>query len=259
MAFTLSHAIVAPLIYRVTKGYLPMASLAIGAMAPDIAGQLTHQREFAHTFTGLFTLDLLFGIIVCLLWYNLYRPCVYYWCHRKIKTYRKSGFDLMFYTLVGLILGEITHLLWDSFTHDEDPIFLSQAVLEHPIQIPFSNMQMKLDLFLQYSTSIIALPFLYFLIRPFLKSQKNNSSDYSYRMLIKVWSISTLFSLIYASCHTNQFLPFLHGDIYFFFRGLYIQLAFGFMFMFSLFCLYCHWQNKDQLQNLACDDAHNKA
>ena len=75
MPFTLSHAVLAPPIAKITRYKLPIGALAIGCMTPDLVRLFTDENvTISHEWAGLIIPDLLLGLIFCVLWYVLYRP-----------------------------------------------------------------------------------------------------------------------------------------------------------------------------------------
>lgn len=246
MAFTLSHAVIAPLLYPVFRKSIPMASLAMGAMSPDLAGEIFNARDFAHSYTGLISIDLWVGLIGCLLWYTIYRPCVYAGLNREILPRERTWFDLVFYSVFGVLIGIFTHFLWDSFTHsDQDLLFaknlLSAEFLWQPVQLPWLSKPLPLHLFMQYFTSLVTLPFLYFVIRPVLLAPKrtlNISKGLSYPMiLVSIFLLSLLAAVINLWMHEEVLIKLSHRNTYFFVRTIFIEFSLGFMAVFSVLCL----------------------
>ncbi|MGO3383513.1 MAG: DUF4184 family protein, partial [Acinetobacter guillouiae] len=78
MPFTLSHAVLAPPLSKLSGNRLPIAALAIGTMTPDLYRVLVKNEIYLnHQFKGIIYPDLLVGLLFCLLWYSLYRPLLF--------------------------------------------------------------------------------------------------------------------------------------------------------------------------------------
>ena len=126
MPFTPSH-IAAILPFARTP--LPPAALAIGAMMPDLFYYvpLDVPRGFTHSWLGVVTVDLGFGLALFFLWEFVFRaPVVDFapgWVRSRMSTrYRMpttlTALGIFAALLVGAVLiGSATHLVWDSLTH----------------------------------------------------------------------------------------------------------------------------------------------
>ncbi|WP_151731170.1 DUF4184 family protein, partial [Acinetobacter seifertii] len=78
MPFTISHAVIAPPIAKLSRNTLPIAALAIGSMTPDLYRLFTVQSSMlTHQWKGLLYPNLALGLLFCAIWYVLYRPAVY--------------------------------------------------------------------------------------------------------------------------------------------------------------------------------------
>jgi hypothetical protein len=126
MPFTPSH--VAAVLPFARTPLLP-AGLAIGAMMPDLFYYVPIDipRSFAHSWLGVVTVDLAFGIALFLAWQLVFRAPVFdffpEWVRARIKARDRMPRALpTILTFAGLLiasllLGSTTHVLWDSFTH----------------------------------------------------------------------------------------------------------------------------------------------
>lgn len=124
MPFTLSHpAAVLPL----SRTRLVFSALVAGAMAPDAGYFLTFSSQHAesHTFKALFTFCLPVGFLLLLLFQKLLkRPLLallpashqerLYPSAQRFRFGPARRFGLI---LLSLLIGSMTHLFWDSFTH----------------------------------------------------------------------------------------------------------------------------------------------
>ncbi len=133
MPFTLSHpAAILPLAARFPR-LLSCSALAIGSMLPDLVYFLPQQpvtRHDSHTLSWLCQSGLPAGLLLYLLWHAVLRqpllamlPCA---LGRKLAACaarrQAARATLHWYwrialLLPALLLGGLTHLLWDNFTH----------------------------------------------------------------------------------------------------------------------------------------------
>jgi len=122
MPFTASHAaIVLPFL----RTPLLPAALVVGSMAPDLPYFVpfdTH-RELTHTLLGVVTIDLGIGLFVLALWWSLLRAPVLdlapTWLSERMprRTPRTNKVAFAALVVASLVIGSVTHLVWDSFTH----------------------------------------------------------------------------------------------------------------------------------------------
>ncbi|MFF9364778.1 DUF4184 family protein [Streptomyces griseoluteus] len=137
MPFTLSHAAaVLPAVRRDGTGRGPLvpAVLVAGSFAPDLtyyaAGVRPEAMEFGaftHSFTGVLTVDVLISWALVALWLLVREPLVALlpgpWQPRPAALLRcgaprarvRAGAAVWWY--VSAVLGGVTHVVWDAFTH----------------------------------------------------------------------------------------------------------------------------------------------
>ncbi|HLQ08239.1 MAG TPA: DUF4184 family protein [Steroidobacteraceae bacterium] len=141
MPFTLAHpAAILPL--RGLK-YLRTTPLIIGAMTPDlpyyVPARFAHFGPETHSLTGAFTTCLVLGYAALGCVYLLRRPLTALLSARARWLYLTalapfSGRPLEWaLAAVSIILGVWTHLLWDSFTHNDGWIVRRVAFLSAPV------------------------------------------------------------------------------------------------------------------------------
>src|SRR5262245_19762691 len=123
MPFTASHAAAVLPIHRWTRHKLPLTALMIGSMAPDFGYFFFHEasRAITHSVTGLFTFSLPAGLAAWFLYVAILEKATITLLPDRWHT-RFAHTDAITPALVGraavaILLGAVTHLLWDSFTH----------------------------------------------------------------------------------------------------------------------------------------------
>jgi hypothetical protein len=120
--FTVSHvAAVLPMVGRTDR--LPAAALVIGSMAPDYPWFLTGGRTagLSHSPVGVVTVDLAVGLLAVVVWRLLVQAPLRDLVPRLLgeRLPRSPGVlaaDLPWLAL-GVVVGTLTHVVWDSFTH----------------------------------------------------------------------------------------------------------------------------------------------
>jgi hypothetical protein len=159
MPFTPSHvAAVLPF----TRGRAFPAALVIGSMAPDLFFYvpLPIPRDFTHSWAGVFTVDLVFGVLLFLLWRVVFREPVTDFLPLRIRRrlatvswrrLRAPGESRVRFAslLVGsLLIGTMTHIAWDSFTHLGWPVIVLPALQAQLGPLPLYT-------WLQYASSLV--------------------------------------------------------------------------------------------------------
>jgi hypothetical protein len=141
--FTISHTAAVILLNR--KGLITSA-LVIGSMIPDLA-YFVHlegfNRDWGHSIQGLFTFCLPVGLVVLLVFQKfLKRPlfALLPLSHQQrllpfLQYFPFKSWRIMIRSLLSLGIGTLSHLAWDSFTHDdgfivENVTALRQIILE---------------------------------------------------------------------------------------------------------------------------------
>ena len=121
MPFTVSHAAAVLPLHRFTR--LPLTALMVGSMAPDFGYFFSAEasRALTHSFTGLFIFSLPMGLFIWLFYVAFLEKATITLLSDRWHT-RFAHTDAITLKLVGraavaILLGAITHLLWDAFTH----------------------------------------------------------------------------------------------------------------------------------------------
>ena len=162
MPFTLSHAVLAPPLAKLSGQRLPIAALAIGCMLPDLHRLFTlRQDPTPHLWSALFYPNLFLGLMFCALWYLVYRPALYRFVgiHHPLNLNTiKSTLGFVCGLILALLIGNATHLIWDGLTHHDFRSFAFQDFLAQSVQ--WGAQTYPMHRILQISSSILALPFL---------------------------------------------------------------------------------------------------
>ncbi|MFM6905972.1 MAG: DUF4184 family protein [Acinetobacter tjernbergiae] len=178
MPFTLSHAVLAPPLSKLSKGHLPIAALAIGCMTPDLYRLFTQANiALTHQWSGLLFPNLPIGLFFCLLWYFIYRPVSYRFLGLKDPLQINSFDDVVAFSLMNcfaIMLGAATHLIWDGLTHLDFRTFAFRDFLAQ--EIALFGFHYPLHFILQISSSILALPFIFRMCKSYYTQHKQKSS-----------------------------------------------------------------------------------
>jgi hypothetical protein len=123
MPFTISHAAA---VLPLRKLRLPLAAMMIGSMAPDfpyfLPGDLS--RANTHDLEGIFLFCLPMGLAAWLFFIHLLeRPSIELlpepWRLRIPHSDSSFRFKSLALASLGIIVGGLTHIAWDAFTHGD--------------------------------------------------------------------------------------------------------------------------------------------
>ncbi|SEM01821.1 DUF4184 family protein [Acinetobacter sp. DSM 11652] len=237
MPFTISHAVLAPILHKASEGTLPISALAIGCMVPDLFRLFTDEHiQISHQWSALLYPNLLMGMAFCLLWYALLRPTFFRWVGiynpLKLLNFRSV---LQFFLLINisLILGISSHILWDGLTHVDYRTFAFHDLLAK--QINLFGQHYPLHRILQVGTSIIVLPFILWFAKQYFCT---------YRQPFRVTRSITIFAVVsvlisilgglfgfihfnsnYNTAILNDLYGYIGFSINYFFRGFLLTFA----------------------------------
>jgi hypothetical protein len=141
MPFTPAHvAAVLPVVGRERPRWVVPAALVVGSMVPDVLYfvPLGDYRAVSHSLRGLVTLDLLLGLVLTGLWRVAAAPVLRDLAPRAVRERVPvpRGLDRRewSWSVPCVLLGGLTHLLWDSFTHSDGwAVHRWPQVLEHEL------------------------------------------------------------------------------------------------------------------------------
>ncbi|NSL88778.1 DUF4184 family protein [Chitinophaga solisilvae] len=175
MPFTISHiAIVLPFACRRRK-YLSVTGLMTGTMTPDFLYFILLDPYFSagHTWWGIFLYDVPLALLLTFLYHDVVKAALIQylpgWAGMRIHHFRYFSWDQYFrqhYLVVisSVILGALSHLLLDAFTHGHGYFAGSIPFLRRNIRIFHHPMEMWY--LMQYLSSIAGLLLLiYFFFR----------------------------------------------------------------------------------------------
>jgi membrane-bound metal-dependent hydrolase YbcI (DUF457 family) len=127
--FTISHAAAVLPLQRITRSRIPLAAMMIGSMAPDFAFFVPLDlvsRDFTHDFEGVLLFCWPVGLLLWLLFVKvLERPTIEIlpspWRERVPRSLAVTPRALLLAS-IGVVVGAITHIALDAFTHGGTPV-----------------------------------------------------------------------------------------------------------------------------------------
>ena len=163
MPFTLSHA-AAALPFRRTR--LMFSAVVVGCFAPDLMYFIRFgpRGRFGHTWPGLFLFDLPFGLLLLWLFHRYAKEPLWAWLPEAIRqrvrlgsrTLPLKGARQSAIVLVSILLGAVTHILWDSFTHNLYWPYRHWPLLSYTVMLPVLGPTPYFKLF-QHGSSVLGM------------------------------------------------------------------------------------------------------
>ena len=242
MPFTLSHAVLAPPLAKLSGQRLPIAALAIGCMLPDLHRLFTlRQDPTPHLWSALFYPNLFLGLVFCALWYLLYRPALYRFVgvHHPLNLNTiKSVLGFVGCMILALLIGNATHLIWDGLTHHDFRSFAFQDFLAQSVE--WGTQTYPMHRVLQIGSSILALPFLLWMSLDYYRKHRQLSSVST---KIRVYAIALIIlSIVFGGFSLWDYARYVpdatwQAELYYFTGHAINEFSQGALLMLSLGCL----------------------
>jgi len=204
MPFTFSHpAIILPLKFLPRK-FISITGIIVGSISPDFEYfiRMKIQSDFSHTILGLIWFNLPLGIVFAYVFHNIIRDNLFSNLPKMLKSrllkFRQFGWNEylknnLFVVIISILIGSISHLFWDSFTHETGYFVVMIPMLSNKISI--ADFQIPIFKIIQHSSTIIGIVVITLLLNKLPKTyvQKEDVSA-------KYWIVFTLvtFSIIFT-------------------------------------------------------------
>ena len=218
MPFTFSHpAIVLPLTYLPRK-WFSLTGLVIGSLTPDFEYFLRMKIEsiYSHTIPGLFWFDLPSGLLISFVFHNIIRNSLFNNLPNILKSrvsiftkfdWNKHFSNNWFVVLISILIGAVSHLFWDGFTHNHG--FFVEIIPGLSNTIEIFGKQILILKILQHLSSIFGGLVIAF---GFLKLHSDN--NVKGQLNLKYWSILIALTLLILSLRLLSGLDFrLYGNL----------------------------------------------
>lgn len=164
MPFTFSHpAIVLPLTSLPGK-WFSLTGLVIGSLTLDFEYfiRMRIKSNYSHTIDGLFWFDLPLGLLLVFIFHNIVRDSLFENLPKTLKsrfsTFRQFDWNdhfkrNWFVVTISILIGAISHIFWDSFTHDHGYFVLNITALQKAVDL--FGAQIPISKILQHSSTLI--------------------------------------------------------------------------------------------------------
>jgi hypothetical protein len=180
MPFTLSHSVAVVPFVRLSRGRLPLSALVIGSMSPDFEYFLRGRAvsEFSHTLPGLVLFCLPTGLVTFWLFQHfIKRPALLLFPDSvRARTHGISTpaallpFGRLSVVVASVLIGAVTHVAWDSLTHDYGGVVKAIPALRATL-LTFRGVDMKTYNILQHCSSALGLGLLIYYCARWLRQQ----------------------------------------------------------------------------------------
>lgn len=200
MPFTFSHpAIILPLSY-LPKKWISLTALIVGSMTPDFEYflRMKVQSIYSHTIPGIFWFDLPLGIIITFVFHTMVRNALFLNLPKQIKTrlltYQTFEWTQYFkcnwiVVIISLLIGIMSHLFWDSFTHHHG--YFVEIIPSLKNKVNLFNLQIPIFKILQHSSSLVGGLLIVLAIKKLPVSRIENT-----KINYKYWQILIIIALI---------------------------------------------------------------
>jgi len=200
MPFTFSHpAIVLPLTFLPRK-WFSLTGLIIGSLTPDFEYflRMRIQSDYSHTIGGLFWFDLPLGFILAFIFHDIIRDSLFDNLPKVLKS-RLSSFPQFSWNgyfkqnwlvvTISILIGAISHLFWDSFTHSNG--YFVQTIHALTNSVDFFSFQIPTYKILQHSSTLLGG-----LVIAYAFFKLPADSKVTAQLNFKYWGVLTVLTLI---------------------------------------------------------------
>jgi hypothetical protein len=209
MPFSPAHpAAVLPLIRWCPK-QLSFPALVIGALTPDI-GYLFGIEQFCHNWLGSLGFCVPVGLVLICFFYAVRMPIVTLLppTHRQaLLPYCAQRHGTWGSLVFSLLIGAWTHLVWDSFTHEDGWLVLHLSLLRQPL-LSMDGHELKLCRGLWFLSSALGMIVLTVKYSSWLKDAKSSSSiggAKEWRYYVSWASILLIVAAVAAAINVRRF------------------------------------------------------
>lgn len=206
MPLTFAHP-AAVLPFSRNSKYVNFLAMVLGSMSPDFEYFLRGQPsgEIGHTFIGFVTFNLPLVVIV----YLVYKTYVHRTLFRHLPSFLQDTYSIkpqstrslkMVVFIYSALLGMLTHVFWDSFTHLEGFMVKKISLLTYTIQL--FELQIPVFKILQHGSTVfgivLILGYMYYRTKRYKCNDTEEHTDLKQKM--RYWIYMAMLTLLLYSC-----------------------------------------------------------
>ena len=170
MPFTIAHIAAVLPIDKYFRKYFSIMGLIIGSISPDLEYilRMTLLGHYGHRFIGIFIFDIPVGFALYIIYYGIvhkvliaHLPQFFYSRFSNTENfewilYLKKNYLII---ILSLLIGTLTHFIWDSLTHDEEYV-LARYLTILTKKVTFLGKMYPVHSILQVMSSILGMIFI---------------------------------------------------------------------------------------------------
>lgn len=186
MPFTLAHPAAAVPLLRMLGRYGVLSALVVGSLMPDLSYFFSFEKWYtgSHSLLGLFWFCLPAGLLSYLVFHiflkgpllGLVPVSVFLRCGVYAENYRSLPLVSWVAVIASLLVGSMTHLAWDSFTHKNTLVVNLFPVLQYSL-FSFGKYQVYLFKILQHLSTVFGVALMAWWIWRHLKLMPKNNKN----------------------------------------------------------------------------------
>ncbi|WP_026477855.1 DUF4184 family protein [Alkaliphilus transvaalensis] len=227
MPFTFAHPAILIPIRKKLERHFNFSALVIGSMIPDFEYFVRFRpiAYYSHSIMGHFLFNIPVGLFVFILYHTVIKKQLiqhfpkpfdgWYKSHANHKLDLSLNKDF-FIVIVSLLIGAISHVFWDAFTHQGGYFVRLLPILQRKMTI--NAFSIPLYKILQHGSTLVGFVIIIFYL--YLIRDRENSKMKRENSKTKViyWFLNL--TLVFAITYTRMILGF--GGIYFRYFGIII-------------------------------------
>lgn len=178
MPFTPAHIVAA---FPFRRSRLVWSALIVGTIAPDLEYflRLAPGQPYGHTLPGLFLITLPLALVTLWLFHAFVKSAFIALLPEGLERrlavfngkFQFGGAARLGLIVASVLIGALTHLAWDSFTHGNTWLVRDWPALRHPVHVRFPG-AVPLYKLLQHGSTLLGLTVLAVWIAAWYRSAK---------------------------------------------------------------------------------------
>ncbi|NMM48865.1 DUF4184 family protein [Marinigracilibium pacificum] len=239
MPFTVSH--ISAVILFTNRRWLSLSGLIVGSMIPDFEYflRMALYSKYSHTLEGVFLFDLPVGLAFCFIYHLVCKKFIIDNSPEIIRSrmIQYRDFDWInyfkqryFIVIISIVIGSLTHVIWDSFTHGSGYFVQEYQFLR--TRIPVFNTSFPVFYIYQHLSTIIGLAFF---VKWFISLEVNNVERKSGKNGLKVFFVMLIlfFATRMSFMAIQHEIKIGHVIVIFIASGMYSCIVSGIFYSFS--------------------------
>ena len=193
MPITFVHALAVRPVSALLARFTCLSALIVGSMMPDMGYFLPIEisRATSHAPDALLWFCVPIGLVSYFFFHRLMAPLIYSmspkWVATRFPVALREGKIPTYNFMVlipSILLGAITHIFWDAFTHQNDFMVVRIPILQTTLA-EWKDMPVRLYNVLQHGSSLIGIPFVFMWIYSALEPRPRTALRHHFSWLTR--------------------------------------------------------------------------